>query len=1025
MHPSIGTGVWEKFTLRDGLPDMKIECISGDGESGLWVGTHDRGLVHYDGDTFVPYTVRDGLPGNGVFSILRSGRHLYLGTNGGLARFGEDGCVSLADGQPMSFLWGSCQLASGDMLFGLDRRQASPAAVYRLSQSGGQLIQVGEESPRHGESIGSLASDGDTVWLGSDGLYKSCDGLTFDRVHGLRDTVQSIVCDGDGTIWIGTFGGLLSYRDGEFTRHTTETDNYGPVSLSLDAEGRCWFVTYDGRFGCQDGTLVHIVHRMNATHRGGLILDGQGRWWIGTYGMGLYCYEPNRFRTFSKRDSLPSNTVSCLGGGHGGPVWCGTDAGIVGITASGTVDFDGGADLAGRNVTSMLSDYAGALWVGTRNGWLYHQTEAGLVPVDIDEGMRGYSISCLVQGLDKSIWFGSRHGGGFGRIYDGTHVHYHPEEGADCPLWVGAMAPGIGHVVWIGSASPNTWDGLCRSEDGRFEHVAGCSGTSVLALLCDSRGRLWVGTNDGVVRLDAEFVLTFNMDDGLPCEIVTAALEDSSGRIWFGTEGGGVCCHDGNVFQVIQLADDPMLNVVHDILETDDGLIWFATNAGVVRYCPCRAGVAIEVTHVVAGSSTTHPTEVQFATTVGRVSFHYRARSEIEPSRYLVYQYQLVGHDKEFSQTRDRVAEYSALAPGQYEFHVQAVDRDLNYSPMVVVQVTVTEDPRIAALNEALRAGSSVGEFIGGSSALEDVRRQIREVAWTDLTVLVLGETGTGKGLAARAIHEFSERSKRPFIHVNCGALQEGLVDSELFGHEKGAFTGAIARKLGKFELAEGGTIFLDEIGDLPPESQTRLLHVLQDRTIQRVGGTQSLSLDVRVIAATNRELSQAVREGAYRADLYYRLNVFPIRLPPLRERKDDIPALSAHFAQEFAAHLSCSQPIVDDEAIAALMEHEWPGNVRELEHTIQRAVIQARGGLIRPADFGMAQVSDGSPAHGAGTEILPLEEYERRYIAQVLRRTGGVIHGDKGAARLLGMKPTTLRSRIEKLGLRKDDFTG
>ena len=212
-------------------------------------------------------------------------------------------------------------------------------------------------------------------------------------------------------------------------------------------------------------------------------------------------------------------------------------------------------------------------------------------------------------------------------------------------------------------------------------------------------------------------------------------------------------------------------------------------------------------------------------------------------------------------------------------------------------------------------------------------------MAWTDFTVLIHGETGTGKGIAARAVHELSDRMDKPLVTVNCGALPKELVDSELFGHERGAFTGAISRRLGRFELADRGTIFLDEIGDLPLESQTRLLRILQDKSFERVGGSDTIVADVRVIAATNRNLQRAVREGTFRADLFYRLNVFPIEIPPLRDRREDIPLLTTYFLQGFAGHLHQEAPSVDNRTLRTLREYDWPGNVRELEHTVKRAV--------------------------------------------------------------------------------------
>jgi DNA-binding NtrC family response regulator len=309
----------------------------------------------------------------------------------------------------------------------------------------------------------------------------------------------------------------------------------------------------------------------------------------------------------------------------------------------------------------------------------------------------------------------------------------------------------------------------------------------------------------------------------------------------------------------------------------------------------------------------------------------------------------------------------------------------------------------------------SAASLVSHSPAMQKTLDQLREVASTELTVLLLGETGTGKGVAARALHQWSRRCHGPFVHLDCGSLPQTLLENELFGHEKGAFTGASTPRKGRIEQAEGGTLFLDEIGELPLESQTRLLRLLQDRQIQRVGGGQTLAVDVRVIAATHRDLDQAVKAGTFREDLYYRLKVFPVQLPALRERPEDIPLLAEHFLGQMQPQRS-QPPRLSPEGLQALQGHAWPGNVRELEHLLQRAAILARGGEILPEHLGLEPPAPALPP--APFQILPLAEHERRYLAQVLAHTHGVIHGPKGAARLLGIKPTTLRSRLLKLGL-------
>jgi formate hydrogenlyase transcriptional activator len=292
------------------------------------------------------------------------------------------------------------------------------------------------------------------------------------------------------------------------------------------------------------------------------------------------------------------------------------------------------------------------------------------------------------------------------------------------------------------------------------------------------------------------------------------------------------------------------------------------------------------------------------------------------------------------------------------------------------------------------------------------VQAQLEGVARTEVTVLILGETGTGKGLAARTVHALSQRPGL-FIQVNCGAIPEGLVESELFGHERGAFTGAVSRKLGKVELAQGGTLFLDEVGDLAPAAQAKLLELLEERAFARVGGTETLKAEVRVIAATNRDLGRMVAHGPFREDLYFRLEAFPVRMPPLRERREDIPLLAAYFVERMAAHLNKRLAPLSAEVLARLGAYDWPGNVRELEHVVQRAVIVCPAETIRVEDLVLGP-GEGGPAG----EVLTLAEQERRYIRQVLEQTSGVIGGPRGAATLLGLPESTLRTRMKKLGI-------
>ncbi len=318
-----------------------------------------------------------------------------------------------------------------------------------------------------------------------------------------------------------------------------------------------------------------------------------------------------------------------------------------------------------------------------------------------------------------------------------------------------------------------------------------------------------------------------------------------------------------------------------------------------------------------------------------------------------------------------------------------------------------------AAANDA-----AYNEILGVSPAIERVRQRIDQVAATDSTVLIMGETGTGKELVARAIHQRSSRATRPLISINCGAIASGLVESELFGHERGAFTGALSRKIGRFELADGGTLFLDEIGDLPLDLQVKLLRVLQEGELNRVGGTQAIQVDVRVIAATHQDLSALAKSGGFRQDLYYRLNVFPIRSPALRERQEDIGLLVSHFVQLYAARLGKRIDTIPTTILNAFSAYPWPGNIRELANIIERSVIVTDGETLQLGDWMTGQFTP----IGVGPVPVPanrtMVDMEREYIIRTLDRVGWKVSGPGGAAEVLNLKPTTLEARMKKFGI-------
>ncbi|HEY7162685.1 MAG TPA: sigma 54-interacting transcriptional regulator, partial [Acidobacteriota bacterium] len=318
-------------------------------------------------------------------------------------------------------------------------------------------------------------------------------------------------------------------------------------------------------------------------------------------------------------------------------------------------------------------------------------------------------------------------------------------------------------------------------------------------------------------------------------------------------------------------------------------------------------------------------------------------------------------------------------------------------------------------LQEEIKTQHNFEEIIGSSIAIRRVFQSIERVARTDSTTLITGETGTGKELVARAIHNLSARKESALIKVNCAALPSGLIESELFGHEKGAFTGASARKRGRFELADQGSLFLDEIGELPLETQTKLLRVLQEQEFERIGGSQTIKVNVRLIAATNRNLEDLVKQGSFRADLFYRLNIFPIHLPALRERRDDIPLLTNYFVSRFSRTMGKKIDQVSADALESLLHYEWPGNVRELANVLERAVILCDGGVLQKEHIGISTSPTTTP-----DAVPSLNEAEKLHILKALEKTKWVVGGPAGAAKLLGLNRTTLLARMKKLGIFK-----
>jgi transcriptional regulator with AAA-type ATPase domain/ligand-binding sensor domain-containing protein len=926
---------------------------------------------------------QDGLPAHAVFAMLHSrADHLWLATQGG----------------------GVCRY------------------------DGAQMLTLTCEDGLAGDEVLSIAEDrkgrlwfGSGNWRGKRGAGVSrYDGerfITFTTEDGLAGNwVSSMVEDREGNLWFGTEKGVSRYDRGQWQTFTAEDGlaNNGVWTIKANQEGQVWFGTwwsgacrYDGKqwqtFTTEDGLANNQVRS--------ILVDCEGQLWFGTWS-GLSRYEGARFATFTTKEGLANDGVMALLEDREGKVWFGTWGGL------SRYDGERMATIDNHNIRAMVEDRKGHLWFGGAGGASRYDGQRW-VNFAQEDGQGVEDVLSIAEDREGHLWFG----GVPCRVsrYDGRQWKTFTLEDRLAPGDVRAIAVDCEGYLWFGTNNWGTGGGSGVSRyDGQsfktFTTAEGLAHNGVLAILADRKGHLWFGTEGGVSRYEGQrFVnLTTRDGDGLAHPAVTSIMDDREGRLWFGTYGGGVSLYDGLVFQSLSRKDGLVHDAVQGLLQDHKGDIWIATEGGVTRYRPSRTLPLVRLTDVVADRRYGLIPELSLPVSQKLLAFEFQGSSLTTQSKDMAYVYRLEGYQEEWQPTRAQRVEYQGLPLGEYTFQVRAVDCDLNYSAPASIRVSVVPDPQLEALGEILSAGRE--KFVGRSPALRQVQAKLAQVALMDLTVLILGETGTGKGLAARTVHRLSRRQTGPFIQVNCGALPQGLVESELFGHEKGAFTGATSRKLGKVELAEGGTLFLDEIGDLPLEMQVKLLRFLEEYTFERVGGTQTLKADARVIAATNRALEQMMKRGEFREDLYFRLQVFPVRLPPLRERQEDIPLLATYFAERMAAHLNKDISLAP-EALAALETYPWPGNVRELEHVVQRAVVVCRGSAIGPEDIAL----DFGWSEPEKTEVLAtLEENQRQHIRKVLEQTGWVIKGAGGAAVILGLPESTVRYYLKKLGIQR-----
>ena len=759
--------------------------------------------------------------------------------------------------------------------------------------------------------------------------------------------------------------------------------------------------------------------------------DREGNIWIGLWGGGLVFCDPVSIRRYTEADGLPDREIRCLGEDHEGRMWIGTMGGMACMEEGQIRPLK-----TGEIVSEIVVDGQGQVWSGGDAGKVYKWEGQAPQAISVTEEIYPEEIAGLCEDEQGRIWVGTSEGR-FGWIEENCFIPLECDtalQDQDEVFWVGSLLQDRDGVFWLGSVAEVP--ALYCYENGHLHpaDIAEAESIAYVNVLWEYQNILWVGTGKGLfaLELSSRQVRHFTTEQfGLSANGILALTADPQGHIWMGTSGGGLLRYDGQTFQSIRLGPSALENKVEAVLCDRRGRLWFGTRAGLVAYQPGRTPPLLAIREVMAGTLLAAPQAVSCPESTPEIRIHFQGISFRTGAGQMRYSYRLVGHDpteKWSAFTAADAVAYNALPVGEYCFEVRTMDRDGLLSEVASVEIQILPDAkteRIHALESVLRATDHVVH--SQSWAMRQVMEQTVRVAETAMTVLVLGETGTGKGILAQTIHETSTRRKRPFIRVNCGALPAGLVESELFGHEKGAFTGAASRQLGRFELADGGTLFLDEIGDLPLESQRVLLHILEENALTRVGGQQPVSVDVRVIAATNRDLRQAIQEGTFREDLFYRLSVFTLELPPLRQRQEDIPALAAHFAERYAQHLRRPVPTLAEGVVAHLQGYAWPGNVRELEHVIQRAVLLCKGGIMRVEDLSPPSIGDGELSSakrrtGDADQATTLAEDvdEKQQLVEALQATHWRIYGVHGAAALLGMHPEKLRYRMQKYGLRR-----
>ena len=1025
----------QQYTVFDGLAGMYVEAIYQDRHGLLWIGTIDGGISRFDGAHFDTFGLSDGLPHLSVTTIVEDadGRLLFGTFGGGIAAYDGRGfqVYTTEHGLPSNDIFGLQPQADGSV------RVLTTAGVGRFVE--GRCIECMTELA--GKPLGvvyDMATDSaGTTWLATQGRgVLSMDGQRMNTDSGDgHDAGQlqwpwNFAQDTAGNLWIGfryvgteVIVGRYDPMSKQFEiirndgAEGAEVVQNGTRHVRVDDRDRLWL----GRRGVivYDGEEWHPFSAdLPGVHFSGTRLtyeDSEGNIWVGLWGGGLIFCDPISVQLYDKEDGLPDNEVRQLSEDREGRIWIGTTGGLACLEDGQIHPVE-----VGYTLLYMVTDQQGQIWSGGPDRPVFKSIGREIQAVAVNA--EGVEIKMLFQGREGSLiaWTSE---GQLGRIEADRFIAIGDLWSPDCRVVLQDREGSF----WLGCygkrpALYNYRDGHLRTCD-----MPGIEAVAYVNALCEYQDAIWVGTTHGLfaISYQAKEVRQFTVDQGDLSANGILALEADPQQacLWIGTSGGGVLKYDGQTFQSIRLGKSALENIVDAILRDSQGRLWFGTRAGLIAYQPGETPPRIHIRQVVAGRTFDEPQSVSCPDSTPEIQFHFQGISFRSGAEQMRYSHRLVGHGP--------AEEWSAFAPanrvtyqdvpaGLFHFEVRTVDRDGLMSDVARLAVRVVPT-HLRRLEQMLRVSNQ--GFLSQSQAMARLLEQVESMAETDMTVLVLGETGVGKGVLARLLHNLSPRQVSPFISVNCGGLSSGLIESELFGHEKGAFTSANAQKIGYFERADGGTLFLDEVGDLPLDSQRALLHILEEGHLTRVGGEQSIPVDVRVVAATNKDLEEAIQAGTFREDLFYRLSVLSLILPPLRERQEDIPLLAAHFASRCAEQLGRPTPVLGEEVVVHLQQYAWPGNVRELEHVIQQAVVLGDRDVIQVADvpFQAAEAELALPVE-QGFDWGAEDEDEKQRILAALQATNWRIYGPRGAARLLSMGPEKPRYRMRKHGLQRPE---